>query len=433
MSLLGRARLMRREPLFRSSLALIVNTFLNGVLGFVYWVLAARLYPAATVGEGAGFISAMLLVSSIGWIGLQHLLMRFLPVAGSRSARVIGLVYFGALGAALPASFVFLAYAATTRTLPSVSGQALGSLAFVGAIVVWVVFSLQDAALIGLRRAVWVPVENGLFGVAKIAVLVALVATASPWVFLGSWVVPAAFLVIVINSLLVRWVLPARRDEPALPPRWRIAQFAAGQHAAALVAAAPDSVVPLMILAILGREANAFYYVAWTVSFSLRLVAVNIGSALTVEGSASSAQLRHLIGPLRTFVVALFVPIILAVWLGAGLILSVFGGSYSAESAGLLRLFALGLAPFTAVTLFVAAERVHQRSMTALGIVSVATALTIGLDLLLLPSSGILGAGIGWLTAQSTSLALAVAVVLWRRRQAQRHGTVPGTSGVGAE
>jgi O-antigen/teichoic acid export membrane protein len=427
-SLARRARSIRNEPLFRSSFALILNTLINGLLGFAYWVIAARLYSAAAVGEGAGAVSAMLLVSSIGWIGLQHVLMRYLPVAGSRSGRLIGLAYAVALAAALPASVIFLVYAVAAGTLPSITGHAIGFLAFVASIVVWVVFSLQDAAMIGIRRSTWVPIENAAFGIVKIVILVAFAATASAWAIMGSWVLPAAILVVVVNWILARSVLPTIGNAPTLPSRRRLAQFAAGHQAVALVGAAPDSLVPLILLAILGREANAYYYVAWTVSFSLRLIAVNIGSALTVEGS-TAGRLGHLTGSLRVLVISLFVPIVVGVWLGADLILAVFGGSYRVESADLLRLFALGLIPFTAVTLFVAGERVHQRSRTALAIVGVATTLTIVLDIVLLPSAGIAGAGIAWLIAQSISLALAAAVVARRRRKGPSGGGAPPVDG----
>ena len=48
MSYVGRLNTMRSVPLYRSSFALMLTTGLNGVLGFAYWVLAARLYPAVS-------------------------------------------------------------------------------------------------------------------------------------------------------------------------------------------------------------------------------------------------------------------------------------------------------------------------------------------------------------------------------------------------
>ena len=76
-------------PLARASWALIATTALNAIFGLVYWVLAARLYPSEIVGEAAALISAMMFVTSIGWLGLQFVLIRFVPVAGERAGRLI--------------------------------------------------------------------------------------------------------------------------------------------------------------------------------------------------------------------------------------------------------------------------------------------------------------------------------------------------------
>src|SRR5437868_699832 len=95
-------------PLYRSSFALMLTTGLNGILGFAYWVLAARLYPADAVSVGAGAISAMMLVSSLGWIGLQYVLLRFVPVAGDSQARLVRLTYAAAVAIGLFCAGVFL-------------------------------------------------------------------------------------------------------------------------------------------------------------------------------------------------------------------------------------------------------------------------------------------------------------------------------------
>ena len=42
---------------------------------------------------------------------------------------------------------------------------------FVVIVTFWVVFVLQDSALTGLRATKWIPVENTLFGLAKLALL----------------------------------------------------------------------------------------------------------------------------------------------------------------------------------------------------------------------------------------------------------------------
>ncbi len=46
-----------RRPLYSNALVLIVNSGLAAALGFLFWALAARLYPAAQVGLASAAIS----------------------------------------------------------------------------------------------------------------------------------------------------------------------------------------------------------------------------------------------------------------------------------------------------------------------------------------------------------------------------------------
>ena len=48
-----RVRLRRSDPPFlRNAYALVLNTGISGVLGLVYWILAARYYDDSDVGRG---------------------------------------------------------------------------------------------------------------------------------------------------------------------------------------------------------------------------------------------------------------------------------------------------------------------------------------------------------------------------------------------
>src|SRR5439155_1593360 len=51
-----------RDPLLRNGYALIVNIGATSLLGFLYWLLAAHLYPRSTVGLGSAAINLMQLL-----------------------------------------------------------------------------------------------------------------------------------------------------------------------------------------------------------------------------------------------------------------------------------------------------------------------------------------------------------------------------------
>ena len=405
-------------PLARASWALIATTAINAVLGLVYWVLAARLYPAEIVGEAAGAISAMMFVTSVGWLGLQFVLIRFIPVAGDRTGRLIISTYGAAGAAGLMAAVVFLAAFAKPAGLAFVVAGPATVVAFLAGSVAWIVFSLQDPALIGLRRSGWVPVENAAFGALKAIVLVAAAATGSVWAIFGSWAAAAAVFAGIVNILMFRKLVPhAPHPAPgALPTRRGIVRFAAGQHAAAVIAAVPDTLVPLLVIGFLGPAANAHYYAAWAIAFSLRLLALNIADALLSEAARAEHDLPHLLRSATKLTTAFLVPLTLVTLAVASLLTSVFGSGYD-EATGLLRIFALSLLPFGVVTGILTVERVRQRTAIALVVVAVSTGVTIAADIVLIPEMGISGAGWGWLLAQC--LAAGTGVLLLAR-QARR-------------
>ena len=283
---------------------------------------------------------------------------------------------------------------------------------FAASIVFWVIFSLQDPVLIGLRRAGWVPIENATFGAIKAVLLVALAASASAWAILGAWVLGLVGLVLVINVALFGRLLKREQAVPSrLPSERQLVRFATGHHFVAVTAAIPDSLVSLLVLAFMPGAANAYYYSAWAVSFSFRLLAVNMSNALIVEGALAEDKVRSLVRQVSRLAFVVVIPLVVVVVAFADQIMAAFGPQYT-QAADLLRLFAVALIPFTLVNFVIAVERIQERAGRALLIAGASTLFTIGLDLWLIPIVGLTGAGWGWLIGQMVGAAIALGLVL---------------------
>ena len=211
-----------KSRIYINAYALVINQLTSAGLGFLYWMLAARLYGVEVVGASSAAISTLLLVSGVAQLGLGVGMHRFIPRAGRHtrklivSAYVVTIVASGVLGLVA----LWILRVAKAGTLPSVS-YIPPSLAVV-ATVLWSVFSFQDGVLIGLRKSVWVLVENLTYNIAKIVLLVA-----GAWVLhdagiVGSWFIPTPFVV-----ALVTWVVfgnccarqrPNRATRQTCPP-----------------------------------------------------------------------------------------------------------------------------------------------------------------------------------------------------------------------
>ena len=228
----------------------------------------------------------------------------------------------------------------------------------------------------------------------------------------------AALLVPPVNVLLFRNLL---KDESAsrLPANRTVVRFSAGHTAVAVAGWFPDFLVPLLVLKYAGESESAYYYAAWTVAYSVRLLVVNMTSALVVEGAfaarAPALDASCIPAPPSP---AVLLPSIGILFLGADLLLRFFGPDYSAAET-LLRYFAVSLVPFAVIAFTVASERVHQQFGGAL-VAAAASITVVALNLELIPELGIEGAGVAWLIGQSVGAVVALAVLLVRLRYLRR-------------
>jgi O-antigen/teichoic acid export membrane protein len=414
------------SPLLRNGYALMANTAVTAVLGLAYWLLAARLYPPSAVGAGGAAVSALLFVAGVSQLNFMGAITRFLPVAGAASKRFLAATY--AITVACSVILGTLAVATSRWWAPDDSplrsGAGAGAV-FVAGVAVWCLFVLQDSALTAVRQAVWVPVENGLFGLAKIGLLAAFAALAIGKTtgagILASWALPAAACVVPVNLLLFRRFLPRHVEgrmaaggaEAPLTPR-RVARFVAGDYLGSLFSQALLSLMPLLVVALEGSSEGGHFFVAWTVATTIDLLASNLATSLTVEGALDQDRLAHFGREVLRRLALVLVPISLGTILLAGALLTPFGAGYRSHSATLLRLLAAASLPRALATVSIGVCRVERRVLRIAAVQAAQAILVLGLAALLLPHLGIVGAGVAALVGHT---AVAVAVLPWLRKR----------------
>jgi O-antigen/teichoic acid export membrane protein len=405
-----------RQPLYANVYALTLNTVVSSLLGIGYWILAARLYSPREVGAGTAVVSTMTFLSSLSQLNLNGALARFLPAAGSLGGRLIAGAYLASSTAALVLGAGFLLVASVvSRPVGALSGNPALALVFVLSVAAWSVFTLQDSVLTALRGAVWVPLENAGFGLAKVALLV-LLASAVPHlgVFL-SWNLPVVVALVLVNLLVFRRLLPRLRLRPTaeLPGRRALLRFVTLDYVGYLFMQAGTNALPLLVTAVLGAGATAVFYVGWLLGGSLELVAYHFGTSLTVESSADRSRLAPNARQVLRRGVLLFVPAAALLAGAAPLLLALFGSEYVHGSATVVRLFAVAVVPKLVVVVFVAASRVQRRIGRIVLVQAGTTAVVVSLAMLSMPVLGVVGVGVAYLTGQVLA-ASAVAPTLVR-------------------
>jgi O-antigen/teichoic acid export membrane protein len=386
-SLWGKLLRDLRNPLFRQGYSLMANTVITGTLGMGYWLLAAHFYTPEEFGRGQAVITAMRLFASLTALGFVGALARFLPVAGRRTPEFIlrGYVLAAATGGVAAIGFL-LTLPLWGKTYAVLGGFGPG-LFFLAAVLVWAIFTLQDVVLTGLRRATWVPVNNLIFGVVKMGLLVALAAALPSGGIFVSWMIPTALALIPVNWLIFGVVVPrhVKKADPAQePPGLRqIGRFLAGDFPGTLSILGIVYLVPVVVATKVGEATFGRFSMAHTLASMIELLAMNMAVSLTVEGSFDRSKLavncRRALR--RAFMIV--TPIVAVSFLGAPLILTIFGSDFAAEGTTLLRLMSLAVLPRVLIEVYLSALRAQSQART-LAIVQ------IGLAVLVLVSTVVL-------------------------------------------
>lgn len=408
----GRLRRHLSDPLYRTGYYLIVGTGITSLLGVGFWALAAHSYSAHVVGLNAAAISAMTLVAEACTLGLSAVLVRYLPVAGGSTRRLISRSY--ALTVSLALVFGLLAALTTGVWSPELDFLSSGGwlLGFVLATGATTIFTLQDSVLTGLRAAKWIPLENSLYALAKLLLLVLLASSltgSGPFV---AWTAPLALAVVIVNVLIFRRLIPAASAREGSLDRGKLLSMATGNYAGKLFTLAGNLYMPILVANQASAADAAYFFVPWMVSLAIELIALNVMTSLTVEAASDMERLRELSRRALRQTLRLVVPVAALAAIVAPWALLVFGQDYADEGATLLRLLALGMVPNAIVTLGISVARIEHRGRVVVAIQGAHCVAVLGLSALLLPSLGIDAVGYVWTASQSTLALILMATLL---------------------
>lgn len=392
------------SPLVRNGYALMLNTGVTGLLGVAYWLIAAHRYTAADVGRASAAYAALSLLSGITAHNILGVLTRFIPRSGQRTRALVLRSYALSAVASVAVTLVFLL---TVRhwgaSYADLAGLVPGLL-FTGCVVAWAIFTLQDAVLTGLRSALWVPAENGLFGIAKIILLVTLAVSLPRTGIAISWMVPVVVSLPLVNALIFGRLMPRHQRLTAghVPPTpEQIGRFLTGDYLGNLCVLAVTTIVPVAVAARIGPGMNAYFYMAWTIGGTLDLLAINMATSLTVEGAYDEAGLAaHCRVALRRTMLIL-VPIAAGLILLAPRALGLFGPAYAAHGTAILQLLAVATLPKALIELYLGALRAQNRTAQIALIQATRGFLLLGLTLVLTGVLGVAGAGVAVLAGQA--------------------------------
>jgi O-antigen/teichoic acid export membrane protein len=413
--------LIANDSLVRGSVGLMTSTVLTSVFGYLYWIVAAHGYHTADVGVAGALISAVTIVSILGNFGLGSSLIQRLPVArddATWSTTLNTCLLAGAIAGGLMGAGAALLLPNTAHTFAALDSPSVAAL-FIAACASWTAASVLDCVFIAERSSSGLVVRNTFGSLLRIPLLFLplFLGARSEASLFASWTVAAVLALALGVFILVRRIKPGYRVRArgSFNELRDIRRSLVGHHLTTIGSILPTWLLPVVVALRLSATESAYFFITWMVCALFFMVSPSVSNAVFAEGSHNPSAVRdaarrsaRLIGLLLVFP--------MAVYLAAGhLILRVFGPAYPAAGYGLLVVLVLSAVPDAVTNVAVAIYRVEGRLRQAAGLNLAMSAMTLAIAWVLLPHVGIVGAGLGWLIAQSAGALFVLADVCIRR------------------
>jgi O-antigen/teichoic acid export membrane protein len=406
---LGALKRIFDDPLYRNSLILLANTVITSAIGFVFWALAARTYPASIVGVFSSVTSAVALLAAIAALGLPTTMIRH--VAGSENARglvIVAVIAIATVGTTLCLITVLVLGPHLPPALHLRQGRVM-VLLVTGLVVCTAVSTTLDACLVATRSSHAVLIKNLVGSTVKVAALMLLTSFRSLGLLISyslGLVLATAISSLVLNRQIGR---RARGFESFRELRHYLS-MASGTYLATVMGILPTTVVPLEVLAIHGAAETAHFAVAFLIAGFLNFVPSTIAQVLFAEASRRNATIGKQLRKAIRGIYGLLLPSLAIVIPAAPLLLQLFGVAYATAATGCLRVLALSTL-FTGGTYLIDSLLIARDRTAAYIFMNGANAvLVLGCVGVLLPR-GLTAGAVGWALGQGLSLILGVLVL----------------------
>ena len=146
----GHLKKYYRDPFYRNSIAMMLNSAFGAFFGLLFWIVAARTMPSKDIGLAA--ISAAALIVALSRLGLDAGLVRYLPESKNKNG-LYGTIVMVTLVLALVLTAVFMLGINIFSPALSFLRDGWFLPVFFAYIAVTSIYSVHNIAFISIRRA----------------------------------------------------------------------------------------------------------------------------------------------------------------------------------------------------------------------------------------------------------------------------------------
>jgi amino acid adenylation domain-containing protein len=398
------------DPLYKNSIFNMASTFILGGLGFVFWIIIARLYKLESVGIATTLISLMTLLSSFTVMGLNVSLNRYLPKSANKN-ELITSSFIIVTFVTLLVSIIFL------LRLQIFSPKLLflrSNIFYIISFTVFIIFcswnTLVESISMAFRVASNILIKNTTISLLKLLLPFTLIIFGAYGIFASTALALTLGVLLGLAVLIIRFkIRPSISLNVLLMKKTWTYSFA--NYITNFMSNMPSLALPIIILNTLSAKYAAYYYVASMVQSILLIIPLATSQSLLTEGSYDEENLVKHVKKAISTILFILIPATATIVFGGNILLQVFGRGYASEAFPFLRLYSISTF-FTSIILISNAimNIKHQvKSLVTLNII--ASVLTLWFSYAFI-SDKLVGIGWGWVLGQTIAGAIALFFII---------------------
>jgi len=387
-----------KDPLYKNSIYILLTMVMSGLIGFLYWIIAAKYYSPDVVGINTALISSMNLIVLLSYLGLDQSIIRFFPEGNKFNIFVTSIIIIVLSNLILGIIFIF-GIEIFSPNLVIVKNFAFPFL------ISLLAFSLTQPTaqtFIALRKSQYYFYQNIFLGLRLILIFIP---------FLGKFGIFISFGVSAIIATIFSFYYIYKLDL-GKPVKTKLLiidldylkssfNFSMGNYFLIILLTAPNYLLPIIVLNVLGSEQTASYYISYNIASVLFFISAAFSTSLFVEGSHGESLKLNAIKTLKaTFLV--LIPLAVLLFYYGGLLLNLIGKSYL-NGFELLRLIVISSFFYSVCMIFFSIRRIQKKMKDLIIASSLIFVLIIGLSYPLLLKYGINGIGYAFIISYFAS------------------------------
>ncbi len=396
------------DPLFTNSFYIILTSIFNSLFGFLFWIIAAKLYANEEVGLATALISSMTLLVLLSKVGMDYSLIRFFPNNDKNMVLSTSLVI--SVIAALLFGIVFIYGVDIFSPELNFIKSPLNAILFIGFLIANTAIMITGTSFIAMRRAGYNFIQNLLLGL-RVLFLLPLVAMGTIGIF-GAMGISLFLTLLVAYLLLIKMNIKLKLaiDHDFLKEGF---SFSAINYATSLLTSAPNMLLPIMVLNRVGAEQAAYYYISFAIASILFMIPSSIGTSLLVEGSHGESLKKTVIKS-GIFTLCILIPASIILYIWGDFFLRAVGDEYATQGFELLKLMVIASFFVSVNCIYASIKRVQKDNKLLITVCALNFILLILMTYFFLIAFGTIGVGYAWIGSYAIS-SIAIGLIIWKK------------------